>query len=232
MFEDIQKHRQAVRENIEKSLQIGYTESEDFEKAHKVGDIHPNGKWVWTQLPSGKFDWRVIKVKPQANTSGGSGIIGKTAPSNAVQNNPSLSAKQIKSNKKLLNDYKEYIDEQVSKRGNSFKENVAYIVYEYDKEPVEDENGDWVKDGNEFDPEHPYNFDVEEVEAFDTLAEAKKYLKKNSGNYYRGKGISCMISIQEWDKRYNSWGDEEIDHAYSATENGARLKLIKQLNLD
>lgn len=64
MFEDIQKHRQAVRENIEKSLQIGYTESEDFEKAHKVGDIHPNGKWVWTQLPSGKFDWRVIKKSP------------------------------------------------------------------------------------------------------------------------------------------------------------------------
>ena len=61
MFEDIQKHRQAVRENIEKSLQIGFTESEDFEKAHQVGDIHPNGKWVWTQLPSGKFDWRVIK---------------------------------------------------------------------------------------------------------------------------------------------------------------------------
>ena len=68
MFEDIQKHRQAVRENIEKSLQIGFTESEDFEKAHQVGDIHPNGKWVWTQLPSGKFDWRVIKLdKPGGN---------------------------------------------------------------------------------------------------------------------------------------------------------------------
>ena len=68
MFEDIQKHRQAVRENIEKSLQIGYTESEDFEKAHQVGDIHPNGKWVWTQLPSGKFDWRVIKKKDGQGT--------------------------------------------------------------------------------------------------------------------------------------------------------------------
>lgn len=33
-----------------------------FEKAkHNVGDMHPNGKWVWTQLPSGKFDWRVKK---------------------------------------------------------------------------------------------------------------------------------------------------------------------------
>lgn len=61
MFEDIQKHRQAVAENIEKSLQIGYTESEDLEKAHNVGDVHPNGKWVWTQLPSGKYDWRTIK---------------------------------------------------------------------------------------------------------------------------------------------------------------------------
>ena len=70
MFEDIQKHRQAVRENIEKSFQIGYTESEDFEKAHKVGDIHPNGKLVWTQLPSGKFDWRVIKKT--GTPSGGS----------------------------------------------------------------------------------------------------------------------------------------------------------------
>lgn len=65
MFEDIQKHRQAVQENIEKAFQIGYTESEDFEKAHQVGDIHPNGKWVWTQLPSGKFDWRVIKKKQE-----------------------------------------------------------------------------------------------------------------------------------------------------------------------
>lgn len=65
MFEYILKHRQAVAENIEKSLQIGYTESDDFEKAHSVGDVHPNGKWVWTKLPSGKYDWRVIKKTSQ-----------------------------------------------------------------------------------------------------------------------------------------------------------------------
>lgn len=68
MFEELNAHRLAVQENIEKSFQIGFTESEGFEKAHKVGDIHPNGKWVWTQLPSGKFDWRVIKLdKPGGN---------------------------------------------------------------------------------------------------------------------------------------------------------------------
>ena len=66
MFEDIQKHRQAVQENIEKAFEIGFTGNEDLEKAHQVGDIHPNGKWVWTQLSSGKFDWRVIKKQSQS----------------------------------------------------------------------------------------------------------------------------------------------------------------------
>ena len=27
----------------------------------KVGDMHPNGKWVWTEYAKGKFDWRAIK---------------------------------------------------------------------------------------------------------------------------------------------------------------------------
>ncbi len=74
MFEDIQQHRAAVAENIQKAMEIGFTGGE-LEKAHKVGDVHPNGKWVWTQLPSGKFDWRVIK-----KTSAGSGA---AAPSTA-----------------------------------------------------------------------------------------------------------------------------------------------------
>lgn len=26
----------------------------------KIGDIHPNGKWVWTEYKPGKFDWRTI----------------------------------------------------------------------------------------------------------------------------------------------------------------------------
>lgn len=61
MFEELNAHRQAVRENIEKAFEIGFTGNNDLEKARQVGDIHPNGKWVWTQLPSGKYDWRVIK---------------------------------------------------------------------------------------------------------------------------------------------------------------------------
>ena len=59
MENDILKHRKAVQENILKSF--GVEVSEDMlEKAHNPGDIHPNGKWVWTKTPSG-YDWRTIK---------------------------------------------------------------------------------------------------------------------------------------------------------------------------
>ena len=27
---------------------------------HTVGEVHPNGKWVWTEYKEGKFDWRFI----------------------------------------------------------------------------------------------------------------------------------------------------------------------------
>ena len=37
-------------------------EETDIEKAaHQVGDIHPNGKWMWIEYAPGKFDWRTIK---------------------------------------------------------------------------------------------------------------------------------------------------------------------------
>ena len=69
MFEELNAHRQAVQENIEKAFEVGFTGNEDLEKAHQVGDIHPNGKWVWTQLPSGKYDWRLIKNKQGDNST-------------------------------------------------------------------------------------------------------------------------------------------------------------------
>lgn len=77
MFEEIKNHRQAVQEQIQKGFEIGFTGNE-IEKAHKVGDVHPNGKWVWTQLPSGKYDWRVIKK----NAASGGSAPHPTAQSN------------------------------------------------------------------------------------------------------------------------------------------------------
>lgn len=79
MFEELNKHRQLVAENIEKALQIGFTDSEELEKAHNVGDVHPNGKWVWTQLPSGKYDWRVIKKTSAGSSAAASSTTQKPA---------------------------------------------------------------------------------------------------------------------------------------------------------
>ena len=52
--------------------------SEDiFEKAHKDGDLHPNGKWVWvSSAAGGKGDWRTLngrthKKHQAANAAGG-----------------------------------------------------------------------------------------------------------------------------------------------------------------
>jgi hypothetical protein len=42
-----------------------------IEKAvvRNVGDIHPNGEWVWTEYKPGKFNWRVIKNKNRQSKS-------------------------------------------------------------------------------------------------------------------------------------------------------------------
>ena len=73
MFEELNKRRQAVAYNIaksfendvEKAIGAGYDpeggDGDEVEKAHQVGDVHPNGKWVWTEYKPGKFDWRGIK---------------------------------------------------------------------------------------------------------------------------------------------------------------------------
>ena len=73
MFEELNKRRQAVVYNIaksfendiEKAIGAGYDleggDGDEVEKAHQVGDVHPNGKWVWTEYKPGKFDWRGIK---------------------------------------------------------------------------------------------------------------------------------------------------------------------------
>lgn len=38
-------------------------------KKHVVGEVHPNGKWVWTEYKEGKFDWRGIKTTTAAPTA-------------------------------------------------------------------------------------------------------------------------------------------------------------------
>lgn len=35
--------------------------------SRKAGDIHSNGKWMWTEYSEGKFDWR---TNPANNKQG------------------------------------------------------------------------------------------------------------------------------------------------------------------
>ena len=52
-----------------KDEDIDKAQENDIEKGHNVGDMHSNGKWVWKQLPSGKYDWRNVSksdAKPAA----------------------------------------------------------------------------------------------------------------------------------------------------------------------
>lgn len=73
---DIRKRRALINRQISKGFNNNFDQEniskaydDEFNKAHKVGDIHPNGKWVWTEIKPGKFDWRVIK-KSKGSTSG------------------------------------------------------------------------------------------------------------------------------------------------------------------
>lgn len=51
----------AIKEETKKA------QEDELEKAHQVGDIHPNGKWVWTEYKPGKFDWRTIPKRKQSS---------------------------------------------------------------------------------------------------------------------------------------------------------------------
>lgn len=61
----IQDARQQQRNLVVKGFQSDILQvvSDNIEKAKwNVGDIHPNGKWIFTEYKPGKFDWRNIKT--------------------------------------------------------------------------------------------------------------------------------------------------------------------------
>ena len=55
---------------------------------HIVGEVHPNGKWVWTEYKNGKFDWRGIKTNPTDKT--------EKAPSKKKEDKPRTKKQFIK----------------------------------------------------------------------------------------------------------------------------------------
>jgi hypothetical protein len=74
--EDIRRRQLELKNNLLKGFGVGINEvdEDEFEKAHKQGDLHPNGKWYWeSSAAGGKGDWRTIGGRrhkaSQANVS-------------------------------------------------------------------------------------------------------------------------------------------------------------------
>lgn len=117
---NIQRHRQAVRNNIMKSFgadfsDVSKAEENDLEKAHNVGDMHPNGKWVWTEYAPGKFDWRGAK-------KGKTGQKAAPLKSQAPAQKPQTTSKPADDNVYDVEEYKRQLDmaKQVPDEGLTF----------------------------------------------------------------------------------------------------------------
>ena len=102
MDEIIKRHRAMVAERLTQGFSPVHRDAiskaqegfDDIEKARAVrqdGDIHPNGKWVWSsQAAGGKGDWRVIK-KPKDGSPAPAPAKKETKSANA----PALSSEAL-----------------------------------------------------------------------------------------------------------------------------------------
>lgn len=102
MDEIIKKHREMVSARLAQGFSPVHRDTlskaeegfDDIEKARVVrqdGDIHPNGKWVWSsQAAGGKGDWRVIK-KPKDGSPAPAPAKKETKSANA----PALSSEAL-----------------------------------------------------------------------------------------------------------------------------------------
>lgn len=62
--------KEIKEKNAQRKLNIikSFIDTNLIEKAKSVGQIHPNGKYVWTEYKPGKFDWRSIPKDKQKDT--------------------------------------------------------------------------------------------------------------------------------------------------------------------
>ena len=134
MFEEINAHRLAIQENIKKAFEVGFTGNEDLEKAHQVGDIHPNGKWVWTEYKPGKFDWRPPKKHGGADET-------------SERSDASAKKEEDESGKKKLLERKDALDIEIKKLNNQIIVNGDSVrkVLQDKKKKLESEREDIAK---------------------------------------------------------------------------------------
>lgn len=107
-----------------------------IEKAvhHKVGDMHPNGKWVWTEYKPGKFDWRPPKKNAAGaagSSSSGSSDTGKKTTTTTSKTTSAKSGAKPMDSQKLVQWAATTSDDNLlkvanSKNGNAQMRMIAY----------------------------------------------------------------------------------------------------------
>lgn len=58
MLTKVVEPKKSVRTTVQKKSAASKAGKQPMK--HAVGDLHPNGKWIWTEYKPGKFDWRGI----------------------------------------------------------------------------------------------------------------------------------------------------------------------------
>lgn len=186
--------------------------SEDiFEKAHKDGDLHPNGKWVWvSSAAGGKGDWRTLngrthKKHQAANATGGSGLAanggsGQTNVKSKDNTNKNADSgenldSETSTTKKVKSDFDKTAIEQSLKKNNGklvgVKEkdgviaiNVKFADY-FDVKDFEKQNKQWRATTN---TGNNYEFVLLNKKGIESTTAKKTSTKKTtSGNSLKSK---------------------------------------------
>lgn len=97
---------------------------------HNVGDLHPNGKWVWTEYKPGKFDWRGIPKD------------GKTPKKTQAKKSAPKPEKKSESKKWTMRDFEERCSKGAGQGlTKTQKEAKKYLLRGYKIELIEDNEG-------------------------------------------------------------------------------------------
>ena len=203
----------------EAEFQKAYEElfGETFEKAHKDGDTHPNGKWVWVSSANGgKGDWRTINGRAHKKmlAAGGGGNGGATGSGKTGGGENKVADKPAKTDKPKAKT--KVVDRKTTKTEKRTNET------SYDKElkdkmmaKIEENIARWTKRTEElylryFGGHSPIDHYKKPMSRSTISREANEYLKHNkiSANVEIGYNIATITSKR---KEVKFEGDEGSD---------------------
>ena len=195
-----------------------------IEKAvqRKVGDMHPNGKWVWTEYKPGKFDWRPPKKNAAGaagGSSSGSSDTGKKTTATTSKTTSAKSGAKPMDSQKLVQWAATTSDDNLlkvanSKNGNAQMRMIAYKQLE------------------------SRGFDMSKVDTSGTLGQLMKMTKQGSSKQtstssgdddtVSGAAAGASVDIDD-DSDEGGDDDSQITEKWYLNKNDERVK--KRFNL-